>query len=555
MKIIYEITGQYERLDAEGKQRPHTSLDTLLAEIHRTATGMNCYQLQRVQQSFGLSFLPSQTVPHLIQQQQGESPLLTNTHLSPRKDSPPSPSPSHYQFTSPDLDPIPLEEDDPQIPHPMSNSCSGIYRLTVLEQLATTDPLFPIYEQAKNAVQGLLTEHPLEVLQQALSSPNPEEFAVPLPDYHCTAWLRAEELPGLLQEALQGLTHEQFTLSEEARSLVQSYRQVTPDSLPSWEQIPSLSPLSDIPPSQELCLGRGVHQERLQGLIEDAEQFLLICSYRLEDEGIVAAIARKAREIPVWILTNFNSEVQDRVDAYYEAVREVEPEYLNSDRHKKECLRSLLKANIPFRSGDIHLKTYLSEKTAYLGSCNLTGGSLNRNPEAGIFWQNTPEHQYLLNFFQQLWHKKAKAQFIPTSTGTGFQSKSLNFQARHLSTDAGFLNGFEYSKDLTQSLQEFSHHPQGEIWIYTRNLNPTPQQINLLKNLPTQIFYGQWNNSPLQANRIPYLHGKITIIGDKVAYLSSQDLAFSHRSSIDLTLKITNPQTIQNIKHNLHQLH
>jgi hypothetical protein len=319
------------------------------------------------------------------------------------------------------------------------------------------------------------------------------------------------------------------------------------------DRIPLLFPKPSVSPHAELCIDKGSHRGKLETLIAEAQQFLCVCSYRLEDENIVAAIAQKAQDIPVWILTDFSNEVWNRVDPDRQKQATTESEYAQSDRNKQTCLRQLREAGIGFRSGNFHLKTYISEQTAYFGSCNLTGGSLDFNQEAGVLWHNTPEHQFLIDFFHYLWNNQALAQILPTATG--FRDESLVVTHSPSPSRDRFLSPQAYPYDLTRELQQFARSCQGKIRIYTRAFNPKADQLNLFKNLPCEIFSGSENHTPLPVQVRDELHAKVILIGDRVAYLGSKDCAFNRHPLIDLTYKTTDPQEIDAIAKALNTLH
>lgn len=559
MKFVYELMGHYERVNAQGESLSYLSLETLLSDIQDYAKSLRCYQVKTLQKSFGLSFLPQRALPHLMEHYQGLSPQVTDTHISPIADNrKESTAVFQYEFKTQkpyDYFTISLRPDDPQIPKFRGGICPGIYRYTLPENLDSGHSLFDIYRQANEKWQKVFSsrEKDWELLQNALRSPNPDEFSIELfPG--CTVWLRPDELSPVLQEAIYGVFNHNNVELPESRALIEQYRQCQPNSNISWGTIPSLSSSEDSP-RIELCCGRGLHRARLQQLIEQAQDFLLISSYRLEDEAIVEAIVEKSKSLPVWLLTNFDSSVQDRVDADSNQEEDGDSAYGNSDHLKKRCLRRLLQGGVPFRSGPFHLKTYLSEQSAYLGSCNLTGGSLSRNPEVGYIWQQTSEHHFLIDLFRYLWNTKSKVKCLPISSGIGFHIETVEAIASPSPTHSSFLNFYEYRRDLTQVLQKFSHHPDGEVVIYTRNFNPTPEQLNLLSHLPTQIYYGYSNNTHLEAQKLAHLHGKVIVIGDRVAYVGSQDCAFGRHPLIDLTFKTTDPQIIQEIVNHLTHLH
>jgi len=389
-------------------------------------------------------------------------------------------------------------------------------------------------------LRQFIQNHPLKALNLVLRSKNPELFAIPLPN-NCTAWLQPNELHQALQRAIHILRSESENnfpsdeLTETVQKLVMAYRARYPEQV-----IISDLTIANITAKTDIKIGRGIHRQTLEELISSAQKFLLICSYRLEDQAIIQMIAEKSKQIPIWILTDFSNEVQDRVDSNMDGQRVSDLDYANSALKKRKCLAMLRKAGLGFRSGNFHIKTYISEQSAYLGSCNLTGGSLERNGEAGMLWQNTSEHQFLVEYFRYLWTHQTTSQSIPSPNG--FCNESLEKISGLPPQSDRFLDHHAFKQDLLLSLQNFAGQ---EIQIYTRNFQPLPPQLNLLTNPRNRIFYGSYNATTLQARRIPNLHAKIIIIGSQVAYIGSQDFAFRSNPLLDLTYKTTDLKEIK----------
>ena len=552
MYIVWEVAGYYERFADEGEALSQTSLVSLFTDLRVIATQQKRHSLSTFHQSFGLNFLPVNTLTHLIHKTSRRSPLLAEQTLYPQIQNPESLLSQKLQcrFVTTQLIEnfaINLKHDDVEIPDNFIDRYVSSYRIKLgdVSNALTQD----IQIHAINELEQFVKNHPVEVLNFALSSINPKLFSIPLSNGFI-AWLDLNDLEASLQQALQILrnTEETALLSEFAQELVNAYRIKYPCKQIIGDDIPDL--VSMDAPSTDIKIGRGIHRQTLEELIFNARQFLLICSYRLEDEAIVEMIVEKSRQIPVWILTDFSNEVQDRVDANMDGTREAEQEYANADRKKRECLRMLSRANLGFRSGNFHLKTYISDQSAYLGSCNLTGGSLERNGEAGMLWHSTPEHAFLVKYFRYLWTSKANAQVIPSPLG--FRTESLENSMTPAPINNCLLDQAAYKVDLTNSLRRFAGQ---EIRIYSRNFQPLSPQLNLLSPTRSRIFYGNHNATGLQAKQIFNLHAKIVIIGSHVAYIGSQDFSFRHNPFIDLTYKTTNFQEIEVISHQARNLY
>jgi len=554
MKIIWEVEGRYERLNEGNQQTQKTSLTSFVNDFHAIATHQKHHYLPAVHQSFGLDFLPVNAVMHLMQQASGRSPLLTDQMLRPHLQSPDELALRNfrYRFVTTKLPQnfaINLQFDDPQLPQDLGDLCQGTYQI---ELRNSSNPILQaIQTEAKNNLVEFVKHHQLQVINHALRSQNFELFPIPLRS-NCTAWIKPTELDQTLQKTIRILRNKIALTDQESQpiqDLVNAYRVKYPQPLIVDDHLPDLA-AAKLQPQVEIIIGQGNHRQILQNLIANAQKFLLICSYRLEDREILQMIAQKSQQIPVWILTDFSQEVQNRVDRNMQGQIEVNPDFAQSDLKKQDCLRMLSKASIGFRSGNFHLKTYMSEQSAYLGSCNLTGGSLGRNGEAGILWKNTSEHQFMINYFRYLWQHETLAQAMPSPIG--FQNESLEKKIGSPPKSDRILDHQAFKKDLSDSLRQFTRE---EIRIYTRNFQPLPSQINLLNNPRHRIFYGNHNATNLRATKFPNLHAKIIIIGSQIAYIGSQDLAFSHQPLLDLTYKTTNSQEIESIKQQLQSLH
>lgn len=553
MQIICELIGYYECLANDGKSAPQTSLINLLTDLHAIATHQHRHYLPAVHQSFGLNFLPINTLTHLMQQTSRRSPLIAEKTLRPLIQASSNLESHQFQFRFVSTEPIKnfiinLAPDDPQIPLDFGESFAGVY---YIELDNISDPLIQdIQAEAVAEVNQFIETNPYEILNLSFSSINLELISVPLTN-NSIVRLHLSELPQFLQQAIRALRNgtEAVPLTEVEQEVVNTYFTKYPDKRIISDHIPDLA-IANVTRGSDIKIGRGNHRRILQDLIANAKEFLLICSFRLEDEAIIEMIVERSKQIPVWILTDFSNEVQDRVDSSMDKQREVYPEYENADRQKRECLRKLSRANLRFRSGNFHIKTYISEQSAYLGSCNLTGGSLERNGEAGMLWHNTPEHEYLVEYFRYLWTNKTLAQAIPYSLG--FRIESIE---KHITTapiSDRFLDNAAFKRDLTRSLMTFVGK---EIRIYTRNFQPLSPQLNLLTHRRNRIFYGKYNATELQATKIYNLHAKIIIIGSQVAYIGSQDFSFTHSPMLDLTYKTHDPQEINMITQQAQKLH
>jgi phosphatidylserine/phosphatidylglycerophosphate/cardiolipin synthase-like enzyme len=557
MQIFWEVKGYYERLTDGEKTVSKTSLANLFTDLRAIATDQKRYHLPAVHQSFGLNFLPVNAVIHLMQKTSGRSPLLADQTLRPFIQNPSDLKSQQFQyrFVSTQLSKNfakNLESDDPQVPNDFGDRCAGTYQ--ILLKNTPNSIIQKVQAEAVTNLNQFIKTEPLAVINLAFRSRNPELFAIPLPN-NCTAWIQTIELHRALQRTIHILRNKSTNdfpnddLTETVEKLIQAYRAKYPEPVIISDRIPNLM-IANITPTTDIKIGRGIHRQTLEELITNAQKFLLICSYRLEDQAIVQMIAEKSKQIPIWILTDFSNNVQDRVDSNMDGQRESNPDYANSDLKKRKCFGMLSKARLGFRSGNFHLKTYISEQSAYLGSCNLTGGSLERNGEAGMLWKNTSEHQFLVEYFRYLWTHQTTSQSIPSPIG--FRDESLEKVSGSPPQNHRFLDHHAFKQDLSLSLQRFAGQ---EIRIYTRTFEPLSPQSNLLTNPRNRIYFGNRNYTRLRANQIPNLHAKIIVIGSQVAYIGSQDFAFRPNPLLELTYKTTNPQEIRLITQQIKNLH
>jgi PLD-like domain len=549
MKIFGKIKGKYSKYPLHNQKITETNLDNLVETIYHIANEEKIYSISKVYQGFGLNILSVNSFNGLLAKKVTNSSLLTKNILPPLltcAEENLQPLKFSYQFipeSKSQLTPFYINQDDSQIPDNLTDFVEGFYHFDLSNNIDN-----PILENVKNTainrLQFFITNNPLAVIENFVKNPTSQEFSVYLPK-NCLAIFSRQELSLQQKKAVEILTNNPKTCCD--NRLVITYQK-------KHGIIPALTIQNNNVNSPQVFIAKGNHRQFLQNLVDNAKKFLLISSYRLEDVEIINLIAKKSQELPlgVWILTDWSEEVQDRVDFNMEDEENDNSEYANSDQLKQECLQILSKANVRFRSGNFHLKTYISEQGAYLGSCNLTGGSLNRNIEGGIIWQNNSQHQFLIDYFSHLWQHETTAKATPSALG--YRIESLFSHKAKSPQNNCFLNSYEYEKDLMISFDKFKENPQGKVIILTRNFMPNSQQVNLLRKFPHLIFYSNFNSSNLKAKKIYHLHTKIVIIGSKIAYVSSQDFAFNRNPLFDLTYKTTNLEEIKLIISQLKQI-
>ncbi len=567
MKIQCQLQGTFHRIQLSGTDSIPVSLVDLIREVQAVATEHRKRVPQLLRQSFGLKFLPEQVLINLLQQAQGveresqlyQVPSLQLLHPVASDLTLQVANTYRYQFTCPEAT-FNLTPDNPQIPDWVGNDADqpGNYTIT-LEQ-----PDYPgladdfghhIWQQATKSWQTLPD---IQKINLALQSLDPANFRLNTPQTpHLQVWISLQDLSLDLRAAITFLRlgeDDTSVLSEPAKLLVHQYQSTY--SLPIRKLPEQLNPEA-ISPAQGLVIGRRNSRSVLQTIISQARQFLLISSYVIEDETLTELICQKSQELPqgVWILTDLRNEVIDRIDIQV-ADNVSLREYQRSNQRKKACLRMLLDANIQIRSGAFHLKTYISEQYAYLGSCNLTGGSLDFNIEAGIVSRNTSIHTQLINLFRQFWQQRSRDEVLPVSNSDGFCLRSVHrFCDEQYESSPNLLTPSQYKKDLIEQLKNF----QGQVQIYSRSFQPSLEIAQYLRLLDTRIFVDSQVLTPhssFNVKKIDNLHAKITLLGDKVAYIGGINFNFgsSTLSLTDLMYKTTSNQQITQIRQNITSL-
>ncbi len=564
MKVQCQLQGKFHRIQLSGTETT-TSIVDLIREVQAVATKNHRRTPQLLRQSFGLNFLPEPVLINLLQQSQGavrESELYQVPSLQllhPVKSNLESDIANAYcyEFTCSEAT-FTLAQDDSQLPFWTGNDAEklGIYTVT-LEQ-----PNYPglsdifatnIWQQAIDSWQALPEIGKIHIALQSLDS-NILYLITP----QIKILVEVQDLSLDLRAAISFLRlggNDISILSEPVKLVVQQYWS-TYNSLPILELPQELKPNEILTAANRLFASRK-NRLILEKIISTARKFLLISSYIIEDESLTKLICNKSQELPqgVWILTDLRNEVLDKIDVQI-ADNPSRTEYQRSDERKKACLRMLLDANIPIRSGAFHLKTYISEQCAYLGSCNLTGGSLDFNIEAGIVSCNNSTHTQLINLFQQFWQQRSRDEVIPTLNSDGFHLRSIHHSSQQkYQTYPSLLTPSHYKKDLLEKLRNFN----GQVQIYSRSFQPSPEIEQCLHRLYTRIFVDSQirvNCSTFYINKINNLHAKITLLGNQVVYIGGINFNFGNSalSLNDLMYKTTNSEEITQIRKNLASL-
>ncbi|GAX44859.1 hypothetical protein NIES4075_58780 [Tolypothrix sp. NIES-4075] len=566
MKVQCQLQGTFHRIQLSGTDSSAVSLVDLIRELQAVATQNRRRSPELLRQSFGLNFLPECVLINLLQQAQGvlreselyQVPSLQLLHPVKSNFKAQVANTYRYQFASPEATLI-LTPDDSQLPFWTGNDSekSGFYTVT-LEQ-----PNYPglsdefaknIWQQAINYWLTLPENRQINIALQSLHS---NIFRLITPQLQI--WISLPDLSLDLRAAITFLRlggNDTSGLSELAKSLVQQYQST--HSLPIIQLPQELSPDETLPAAQRLLIARRRNRSILEQIISTARKFILISSYIIEDESLTELICNKSQELPqgVWILTDLRNEIIDRIDAQVCDNVSLRTEYQRSHERNKACLKMLLDANIPIRSGAFHLKTYISEQYAYLGSCNLTGGSLDFNIEAGIISRNHFIHSQLINLFRQFWQQRSRDEVIPTLNADGFHLRSIHHSSQEeYQTYPSLLTPSRYKKDLIEKLRNF----RGQVQIYSRSFQPSPEIEQYLRLLDTRIFLDSQmrvNCSTFNITKIDNLHAKITLLGNEVAYIGGINFNFSNSALTlnDLMYKTTNSKEITEIRQHIASL-
>jgi phosphatidylserine/phosphatidylglycerophosphate/cardiolipin synthase-like enzyme len=562
MKIQLQIYGIFNRIQLNGADSIPVSLGEFITEIQAIATENYRRTPELLRQSFGLNFIPESVLINLCKQAHGvnrESELyqiksLRLFHPIASQLDIDNIEIYNYQFTanSPKVN-FQLTPDDPQIPiwNHNINEQTGSYTITL------ENPHYPdlddniahrIWEYSQQYWQNLPNIEKINFALQSLDINNFRIVHSHTPNL--ILLISSRDLSFELKTAISFLRWGESDISdlpETARLLVEEYQSrynCKPVNLPA-----NLSINHDLSPQSGFFIQRKNNRDVLQKIIQQANQFLLISSYIIEDENLTELICQKSSQLPqgVWILTDFRDEILDRLDEQVNILSSRE-QYQRSNKKKKACLIKLLNANVNIRSGAFHLKTYISEKYAYLGSCNLTGGSLDFNMEAGVVFGHQSTHQFLIQLFRHFWEKCSQGEIIPDNNYHP-QFRSL-LSSHHIpyANHPNLLTPKQYKADIIRELSYF----QDEVIIYSRSFYATPEIAAHLQRLKTSIFIDS-QMSFIQPNftihKINNLHAKITILGNKVAYIGGINFNFSPGalSLHDLMYKTTNANEINQI--------
>ena len=557
MKLHIKLVGTFNRtaIDSHTLEEEVTPKQWMRSHF-AVATEVRQRKPSLLRQRFGMDFLSNSSIIKLLEASQPEE--INHSDLIPPWLQPAEPIEAkpilyRYEFAS-EEGKIQLQPDDPQLPPWETDSVAGTYEIVVEKNthpnLSSTwlDRLWLMAKQEWSGYSNCAR------LKLALQFPNfqLDFYLADLPRVKVS--IEIEQLPLEIQEATAFLRQEETelkNLSEAAIALIEEYQTEIGEAieLPLPQEIEKTSDLV----SPQFIIGKRISRRAIEELIEGAEEFLLISSYIIEDLSITELICQKATTLPqgVWILTDLNNEVIDAIDTQVEEIPQSRAAYQHSDAKKTECLKLLLAAGVRIRGGAFHLKAYISETAAYLGSSNLTGGSLDFNLESGLICRGNTTHQDLLKYFTRCWQYKAKYNILPLQSGFKQYSFSSSSSTERFNSPT-LLTPQQYRQDLYRELAKCS----GRVEICSRGFNLDGEILKLLSNRPTHIYADGFirnQNSRIKTHFRAGIHAKITLISDRVAYLGGINFQFAPRkfSLNDLMYKTSARQEINQIRQQL----
>ena len=559
MKIHYQIQGTFYRQLVEGNLLSDVSLWQLLQEIQAVATQTHRRTPQLLRQSFGLQFIPNSVLTDLLKIANGvtqDDELYQSSSLKLL-----FPSESNfkksvanryiYQFISSEIT-LDLLADDPQLPLFNGNETQqdGSYTV-VLDQPyysgLSLEIAAKIWREAEIFWQNLPN---YQKIDRFLRNVDTQEVVFRIND-QLRLGINWQELRFSLKEAMISLREGNTDISDQSeltQQLIQEYQEHYRIIVSYFPENPHLKP--NFSPINQF-LFRRKNRDLFQKIIAKAGKFLLISSYILEDEVLINQICEKSATLPqgIWILTDLRDEVVDRIDQQVTISKYLPEHFKRADERKKDCLRQLLDAKVKIRSGAFHLKTCISEHHGYLGSVNLTRGSLDVNLESGIICKNNETYQQLINVFRYFWQSCSRDHVIPVLGFDGFELRTVKrYRQEYYPVSPTLLTPEQYYNDLLKELSNF----EGKVIIVSRSFQATAELRSQLQRLNTIIYIDQemgFLDSTITIKEVKNLHAKITLLGNKTAYIGGINFNFSrkHQRSYDLMYKTTDSQEISQI--------
>ena len=568
MKLHIKLAGTFNRTPINSSPAPEAvTLQQWLRSHFSVATQVR-QRTPLLLRQFGMNFLSESSIERLLQQAH-QTEAIENSDLIPLWLQPleaieAKPILYRYEFVSEEAK-IQLQPDDPQLPYWETDNITGIYEIVVEENSypgVSQTWLDRLWLKAKQEWENYSSCNRLQI---ALQSPDSQVFSFYLSDIpRVKVSIQSDRLNPEMKEAISFLRQQKtdIEISSAAVALVKEYQQEFISTPIDFSLPEEIKPETFTPANHQFIIGKRISRKAIEELINQAEKFLFVSSYIIEDRSITELICQKATTLPqgVWILTDLNDEVIDAIDTQVEESLRSREAYQSSDEKKAQCLKLLLDAGARIRSGAFHLKTYISEKAGYLGSCNLTGGSLDFNLESGLICQGTSTHRELVQYFTSFWQYKTKYNVFPSRETGKFIQRTLNHSSQgDRFNSQTLLTPKQYREDLYEQLSKYS----GKVAIYSRGFAPDAKILHLLKNR-THVYTDGFirnRNSRITTHYKRGIHAKVTLIGDlgkaealrdRVAYLGGVNFQFARGFNLtDLMYKTCDREEITQIRQQL----
>jgi phosphatidylserine/phosphatidylglycerophosphate/cardiolipin synthase-like enzyme len=559
MKLHIKLVGTFNRTPINSSPAPEAVTLQQWMQSHLSVATQVRQRTPLLLRQFGMNFLSESSIERLLQQAHQTEAIENNDliplWLQPLEAIEAKPILYRYEFVSEEAK-IQLQPDDPQLPYWETDNIAGAYEIVVEENSypgVSQTWLDSIWLKVKQEWENYSS---CDCIQMALQSPD-SQFSFYLSDIpRVKVSIDIEQLTPEMEEAISFLRQQKtdIEISSAADALVKEYQQEFISTPIDFSLPEEIKPETFAPAKHQFIIGKKTSRKAIEELINQAEKFLFISSYIIEDRSITELICQKATILPqgVWILTDLNNEVIDAIDTQVEENPRSREAYQHSDEKKAQCLKLLLDAGARIRGGAFHLKTYITEKAGYLGSCNLTGGSLDFNLESGLICQGTSTHRELVQYFTSFWQYKTKYDVFPSIETGKFIQRTLNHSSpidRFLSQT--LLTPKQYRKDLYEQLNKYS----GKVAIYSRGFAPDEEILHLLSSRSTRIYADSFirnQNSRITTHSIRGIHAKVTLIDDRVAYLGGVNFQFAREFSLtDLMYKTCDRKELTQIRQQL----
>ena len=362
MKLEIQLTGTFNRIsiDFEATEAEAITPEQWMRSHFAVATQVRQRSPSLLRQKFGMNFLSESSIERLLQQTH-QAEAIENSDLIPLWLQPleaieAKPILYRYEFVSEEAK-IQLQPDDPQLPNWDTDNITGAYEIAVEGNTysgVSQTWLNNIWLQVKQKWENYSNSDRLQI---ALQSPDSKEFSFYLSDIsRVKVSIQSNHLTPEMKEAISFLRQQKTdleSLSDAAVELVSQYQTegtATPIDLPLPEKI---TPKASSPNQHQFVIGKRISRQAIEELISQAEQFLFISSYIIEDRNITELICQKATTLPqgVWLLTDLRDEVIDAIDTQVEDIPRSREAYQHSDDKKAQCLKLLLNAGVRIRGG------------------------------------------------------------------------------------------------------------------------------------------------------------------------------------------------------------